>query len=180
MKRSVLIAIALISIASLAFAQAGSIGVFADAGGTSCNFIDTAGLVQVHFYHLNVPGATASQWRLDVTAAGWSHLGDMMNFPTVIGTSVGGISVGYGGCFPAPINLGMANFFGTAAAACTMVSIVPDPASLSGEIEGVDCGVPAVKVFPTGGVGYVNADVTCECNIPVEETTWGGVKALYQ
>jgi hypothetical protein len=180
MKRSVLIAIALISIASLAFAQAGSIGLFADPGGTACTFTDTGSLVQVYYFHLNVPGATASQWRLDLGGLPWVHLGDTMNFPTVIGTSIGGISIGYGGCFPAPIALGVSNFFGSVAPTCSMISIVADPASLSGEIEGVDCGTPALKVFPTGGSGYVNADASCECNIPVEETTWGGVKALYQ
>jgi hypothetical protein len=179
MKRSVLIALVIVCSASMAFAQAGSIGIFADAGGASCNFVDAAGLVQVHFYHLNA-SATASQWKLDVSAAGWSHLGDMINYPTVIGTSVAGISIGYGGCVAAPNNLGMANFFGSAAAACTMIKIVPDPTALSGDIEAVDCGTPALKVFPTGGAGIINADGTCQCNVPVEETTWGGVKALYQ
>jgi hypothetical protein len=26
----------------------------------------------------------------------------------------------------------------------------------------------------------VNPDVTCMCSVPVNETTWGGIKALYQ
>ena len=32
----------------------------------------------------------------------------------------------------------------------------------------------------TGGILTVNMDNTCKCIIPVEETTWGGLKALYQ
>jgi hypothetical protein len=179
MKRSVLIALVIVCSASMAFAQAGSIGVFSDAGGASCNFTDAGSLVQVYYYHLNA-SATASQWKLDLGGLMWTHLGDTMNYPTVIGTSVTGISIGYGACIAAPNALGVSNFFGSAAAPCSMIKIIPDPASLSGEIEAVDCSVPAVKVFPTGGAGIVNADGSCQCNVPVEETTWGQMKALYQ
>ncbi len=177
MKRTLLIGLCLTMVASLAFAQAGSIGIFSDAAGSDCNFLDTGGLNQVYILHLNSPGATASQFRLDVTAAGWSHLGDTWNFATVIGNSVAGVSVAYGACFPSPIALGTINFFGANAPACTMINIVADPGALSGEIEAVDC--ESFKVFPTGGAGIVNPDGTCDCSTPVQETTWGGVKALY-
>jgi hypothetical protein len=179
MKRSVLIAIALISIASLAFAQAGSIGLFADSGGTSCNFSAlSGGFIQIHYYHLNA-NATASQFRLDIAGQPWNFFGDNWQFATVIGQSTNGVSIGYGGCQSAPIYLGVTSFgVGADAPACTMISIVPDPAALSGQIEAVDC--TSTKVFPTGGAGILNSDGTCDCNVPVEETTWGGVKALYQ
>jgi len=176
MKRTLLIGLCLTMVASLAFAQAGSIGVFSDATGVNCNFTDTGGLVQVYIMHVNTPGATASQFKLEVPAD-WTHLGDTWNFPTIIGVSIDGVSVAYGGCFPAPIALGAINFFGSAAPACTMINVVADPASLSGSIEAVDC--EEFKVFPTGGAGIVNPDGTCDCSTPVQETTWGGVKALY-
>ena len=60
------------------------------------------------------------------------------------------------------------------------MSIIPDPSAPSGEIEGVDCMEPANKTFPTGGGGRINSDQTCDCNVPVEDTTWGGIKALYK
>ena len=181
MKRSVLIAIALISIASLAFGQAGSIGVFADAGATQCNFVDTGGLVQVNFVHVNHTGATASQWMLDLGGLPWTHLGDIWNTATSIGVSVEGVSLGYGACMDAPYAMGVANFFGSEAPACSIIQIVADPLAPTGGIEGVDCVLPKPnKNIPTGGTGIVNGDETCNCNIPVEETTWGGVKALYR
>lgn len=176
MKRSVLIAFMLVLSASMVFAQAGSIGVFADAGATNCNFADAGGLVQVNIVHVNSPGATASQFKL-ATPAGWVHLGDTWNFATVIGSSIAGVSVAYGTCLASPVALGAVNFFGASVTACTLFGIVADPSALSGEIEAVDCA--SFKVFPTGGSGIVNPDVDCNCTTPVQETTWGGVKALY-
>ncbi len=176
MKRSVLIAIALISIASLAFAQGGSIGVFADAAGTQCNFVDTGGLIQVHFLHVNHTGATAAQFKLDLGGLPWNHLGDQWQTTTSIGGSVVGVSLGYGACFAAPFYLGVANFFGSNAPICSLIQIVPDPTAPSGQIESVDCSLPSpIKYFPTGGSGYVNSDGTCDCNIPVEETIVTGI-----
>lgn len=177
MKRTLLIGLCLTMVASLAFAQAGSIRIASDATGVECNFADAGGLVQVYLLHVDAPGATASQFKLDVSAAGWTHLGDTWNFATVIGSSMTGVSVAYGACFSAPIALGTINFFGSAAPACSMINIVADPGALSGQIEAVDCA--SFKVFPTGGAGIVNPDGTCDCSTPVQETTWGGVKALY-
>jgi hypothetical protein len=114
-----------------------------------------------------------------VPAAGWVHLGDNWNFQA-IGLSIDGVSVAYGSCFVGPIALGSINFFGAAVPGCSMISIVADPNSPSGEIEGVDCQVVPEKTFPTGGAGRVNSDQTCDCNVPVQDTTWGGIKALYK
>jgi hypothetical protein len=181
MKRSMLIALCLLFGASMAFAQAGSVGVFADAAGTNCNLVDAGGLVQVHVVHAYSTGATASQFLFDISATAWTHLGDTWDFTTVIGTSITGVSVAYGGCFSGPIHLGTINFFGSIVPACTIVSVVPDPAAPSGNIEAVDCALPDPgKMFPTGGSAIVNSDGTCDCLIPVQDTTWGGVKALYQ
>jgi hypothetical protein len=157
---------------------AGAIAIYSDEGGTNCAFVDNGSLVQVHFFHLNTNGATASQWKLDLGGLPWTHLGDTFNFATIIGTSVNGVSIGYGGCYIAPIHLGVANFFGSTAPACSPIRIVADPLALSGEIEGVDC--VANKMFPTGGSGIVNPDPSCWCTIPVQHTTWGAIKAMYQ
>jgi hypothetical protein len=179
MKRLLLIAFCLLFGASTVFAQAGSVGVFADPGGTNCNMLDAGGLVQVYITHVNTTGATAAQFMLQ-PGPGWVHLGDTWNFTTVIGTSIAGVSVAYGGCFAGTISLGLVNFFGSVAPSCTLISIVPDPAAPSGNIEAVDCALPDPgKMFPTGGSAIVNADGSCDCSVPVQDTTWGGVKALY-
>ena len=176
MKRSVLIALVVVFSASMAFAQAGSIGIYSDAGASSCNFV-AMGFIQIHSFHMNAPGATGCQWKLDHPPT-WSLFGDVWQFATIIGNSNAGVSIGYGACLASPIYLGVSSYGAAGDPACTFISVVPDPSSLSGEIEGVDCA--ANKTFPTGGGGYVNGDGTCNCDIPVEETTWGGVKALYQ
>jgi hypothetical protein len=63
----------------------GSISAYGDAQGTSCYAFDGGGLVTVFLWHTNTDGATASQFLLDVAAAGWTWLGDNWNFTTVIG-----------------------------------------------------------------------------------------------
>jgi hypothetical protein len=163
----------------------GSISAYGDAQGTSCYAFDGGGLVTVFLWHTNTDGATASQFLLDVAAAGWTWLGDNWNFTTVIGQSTTGVSVAYGACLTSPISLGTINFFGNSAPTCTRIGIVPDPATLTGEIEAVDCD--ETKFFPTGGMMYVNPDITCTCNAcpppppsPVEESTWGAIKSMYR
>jgi hypothetical protein len=182
MKRLLLLTVLSLLVAGTAFSQAGSIGLFPDAAGTVCDFVDAGGLVQVHYYHGIHTGATASQWMLDLNGLPWVHLGDQIQFPTVIGTSITGISIGYGNCQAAPTYLGVSNFFGSNAPTCSSIRIVADPASLSGEIEGVDCATPANKTYPTGMLQMVNADPGCSCPgwSPVESSTWGSVKALYR
>jgi hypothetical protein len=162
----------------MAFAQAGTVGAFADAGATNCNLVDAGGLVVVYINQVYTTGSTAAQFML-VPAPGWAHLGDNWNFQA-IGTALTGVSVAYGQCFAGTISLGWVNFFGAGVPPCTFVSIVPDPAAPTGQIEAVDCEVVPAKMFPTGGVAIVNPLITCDCLIPVQDTTWGGIKALYQ
>ena len=140
MKRLMVISFHIVCVALVASAQIpGQIGVFADAGGTDCNIVDNGSIVQVHFVHFDHSGATGSQFMLDLGATGWTWLGDNWGLPTVIGTSIAGVSLGYGACMTAPTYLGTTNFFGTAVPPCTHIWVVPDPASLSGNIEVVDC-----------------------------------------
>jgi hypothetical protein len=180
MKTFLILVAFILFLSTSALAGPGSIMVLADNAGTSCNFVDTGGLVQVYFFHAFTTGATASQFKLDVENTGWVHLGDVWPFPTVIGWSIVGVSIAYGTCQAGTYQLGMANFFGTSVPECTTIAIVPDPSSLLGKIEAVDCSNPPQKIFPTGGRGIVNQNQSCMCTIPVEETTWGQIKAQYQ
>ncbi len=145
-------------IAVTAFAQPGWIGPYADMSGTSPHLIDTGGLVQVYFLHTQTSGATAAQFMLDAPAS-WAHLGDTWSTATSIGTSITGVSLGYGSCLAGPIYLGVANFFGSSVPECTQISIVPDPAAPTGMIEASDCG--ATKIFPNGGMAIVNPNASC-------------------
>jgi hypothetical protein len=161
--------------ASMAFAQNGSIAVFSDAGGSDCNFIDVGSLNQVYVWHVNTPGATASEWMLDVTQVGWTHLGDTPDFNLVIGTSINGASLSYEACLVGSFQLMTVNFFGSSAAPCGLIGIVPAPNKPG--VRAVDCAENSVII--TGGQARVNPDGTCQCAVPVNETTWGNIKALY-
>ncbi len=183
MKLSLLVSIFLILVAGPAGAAVpGSIGVFADAGGTNCNVFDTGGLVQVHLVHVHTDGATASQFMLDVSAAGWTYLGDIWNFQTAIGNSVTGVSIAYHACLTSPIHLGVVSFLGTSAPPCTEIRIVPDPIVAEGQIWSVDCEpIPLTQKHSVpGGKAIVNGNSSCSCSVPIEEKTWGGIKALYR
>lgn len=181
MKRLLILALAVVCCASLAHAQAGKIAIFSDLGGTSCEFVAT-GFVQIHSFHINTSGATGCQWKLEHPAA-WSHFGDLWEFDTIIGNSNDGVSIGYGSCLSSPIYLGVSNYGAAGDPANTCIWTAPDPGSLSGKIEGVNCS--AEKTFPASGSGLVNPDGTQDCTagcgpLPVEDATWGQIKSLYR
>jgi hypothetical protein len=142
--------------------QPGSIVPYGDIGRGTCAVTDNGSLVEVYIYHDKARGATASQFKLDVPAA-WTHMGDQWQFPTVIGTSITGVSLGYGRCMTWDIYLGVANFIGSNAPECTILPVMPDPLALSGRIEGVDCATPAAKTYPSGGRVIINPNATCGC-----------------
>jgi hypothetical protein len=184
MKKTLLLAFLTLCVSSIAFAQydPGSIDVYSGQGQASCNFVDAGGLVSVYLFHTHTDGSTASQFKLETPpSAVWQHFGDLWQFQTVIGSSPTGVSLGYGSCLGqlGDIYLGAANFNSTTpAGVCDLISIVPDPTAPSGLVEFVDCA--AVKwTKDRGGQGRVNSDGSCDCSVPVRETTWGGIKALY-
>ena len=187
MKRILLLTMAVLCVSSLASAQynPGSIDIYSDVGQASCDFADGPGaIVRVYFYHTHTDGATASQWMLDLPAStSWMHFGDIWTVTTVIGSSIGGVSIGYGACQGSigDFYLGSATFqAATLSEVCGLMSIVPDPVALSGLIEIIDCqGFPEKHTLAAAGQGRLNSDGSCNCSVPVQETTWGGIKALY-
>ena len=182
MKKTLLFTLVLMLSASMAFAQGGSIGVFADAAGTSCNLIDGAvGLLSFYVVHTLTPGASASQFYAPMPACmvAATYLSDGSVFAVTIGNSQDGVAIGYGACLVAPIHVLTINFFGGGATTpCCYYGVFPDPLVASGQIEVVDCAENLL--FATGGIGIVNGDATCLCNnVPTRDTTWGQVKALF-
>jgi hypothetical protein len=182
MKKVVFLAVSALMVASLAFAQAGSIGIFGDPAGTNCNLLDNSGpgLKQYYVVHVNTPGATASEYqaKMPTCMVGATYLSDTNLFPVTLGNSQTGVSVGYGTCRTAPINTQIISVFVSGLSTpCCRWYVTPNPNTVSGKIEGVDCAFEST--YPTGGTGIVNPNSTCQCNVPTEETTWGQVKALY-
>jgi hypothetical protein len=186
MRRILLLTVAVLCMASLAFGQAGSIDIFTDAGFTSCNLAEPAGpsLTPIYIVHTNTAGATASVWKLEATdgAENLTYTGETNAFPTTIGDVFGGISVAYGACLNNPqILMVTVNFFYSpgAAPACGIFRIVGnDVHSQTSDIEIVDCSSNRL-ILAEAGHARVNPDAGCTCNVPTHETTWGGIKALY-
>ena len=171
MKRILLIGVCLVFASSMAFAQ-GSIMVFSDPGATNCNFsYGPSGFAPVYVFHMYTPGSTASEWKLNLPP-GFTHLGDISNFALTIGASVNGTSVSYGGCLGGNFMLMTVNALGapTGTEPCTLITI--------SDVQSIGCA--SDRYFPPGGAGVVNNDGTCDCSVPVQETTWGGIKSLYQ
>lgn len=181
MKKALLLTLVLMLAASMAFAQGGSIGVFSDAGGSSCNLTDAApGLLSFYVVHVLTPGATASQFSAPMPACmlGASYLSDTGIFPVTIGSSQTGVAIGYGACLAAPIHCLTINYFGGGLTTpCCYYGVYPDPNLTSGNIEVVDCTENLITA--TGGVGIINPDGTCQCDVPTQDTTWGKVKSIF-
>ena len=186
MKKVVLLTVILLCCASLVFAQLpGSVAPFADPAGTSCQMTDIGGIAYVYIFHLWTNGATASEFKV-VLPACMIHLADTSPFALKSGLFKDGTSIPYQSCLLGPINLGSMLFSMTGTCPpCTYITVIENPNSLPpaspGEIYVVDCtpGVPQLLIG-TGGELIVNPNPTCECDVPVEDTTWGQVKALFE
>ncbi|UCG51714.1 MAG: hypothetical protein JSW58_16265 [Candidatus Latescibacterota bacterium] len=179
MKRILLVAMVCALVVSPAFGQAGSIGLFSDVTGTDCNLYDQQqGLCSFHIVHVMSPGATACQFSAPQPAClQATYLSD--TFPImVVGNTQTGVAIGYGACVSSPIHVGDINYFCQGlTASCCYYPVLPDPNIPSGQIDVMDCNLNLV--YATGGVGIINPDESCECDVAVEDSTWGAVKALY-
>lgn len=176
MKRALIISSCVIGLATAAQAQGGGIFITSDEAGYDYYFVDNGGLIEVYVWHGYTLGATASEWMLDVTDAGWTYLGDMNNFQLVIGTSITGVAIAYEACLANLIRLMTVNFYSaTPAPDCTGIRIVPAPGK--SYVRAVDCAENSV--YAAAGAAIVNVNQTCRID-PVESTTWGQVKALYR
>ena len=82
MKRALIVSSFLFGLAATAQAQGGAIFVTSDAAGYDYYIVDNGGLIQVYVWHGYTQGVTASEWMLDVTNTGWTHLGDMNDSTT--------------------------------------------------------------------------------------------------
>lgn len=180
MRHLLILTLVLMFTASLAFAQAGSIGLFADLTGDVCNINEPSGVTfDVNVVYVNHGGGTACQFSAPTPACLLAtYLSDITVFSVNIGDSQNGISIGFGACEVAPTHVLSLRFFGVGATGdCCYFKVLPHPDSEFGEIEATDCAF--ISVFPTGGEAIINPTASCDCNVANETSTWGKVKALY-
>ena len=181
MKKALLLTICLMFAASVVMAQPGNIGVFADPAGLDCNLAMAATLVYV--VHINTTAATACQFAL-AAPAGLTHLATIPGGTNLLlGNADIGAGVSYGMCkATSPIYVAMVMYSGAATTPCDLITVVADPSANPPGIYMADCTTPNPVAFEitTGGSAVFN-DGSCEpCNVPVEDTSWGQIKALYK
>jgi hypothetical protein len=188
MKRTLLIALCVVLGASAAFAQGvpGAINVYATPLHNDCNIYDTGPslitLEVVHEYGVFV-GSSLFKLNMPDCVGGigtdWTLLGSIIPWDLTIGDLFTGISIAYGTCSNSPLLLATINYFGNGLTPpCCYITVEADPGAASGQVEVVDCSLN--RMLGVGGSAIVNPDGSCECNVPVDTETWGGIKALYQ
>jgi len=181
MNKVLLLTFVLMLGATMAFAQAGSIGIYSDETGTNCNLTATPGLVFYYFLHVNTTGARVSAWAAPVpTCFPAVYLGYFTEDPFwfCLGDPETGIAISYGGECTVGTFVILKAIYNVLEPAtdCCLWSVGPHPRF--GRIEGSDCDFNLI--LPTGGQGIINSNPTCPCGaVPTEDTTWGQVKALY-
>jgi len=181
MKRLALMVIMVLALAAPAFAQTGSLGVFSDDQGNSCNITDIGGgaffsTYIVHKFSGGDIGATGCRFKV-VPPAGstWNYFAFTSAFTTIGGANTD-LSVGYGGCQTVTFLVGSALWQSVVAGPpCSYVTIEE---GLTGLLF-TDCNFGEVTQA-TPGKGIVNPTGGCQCNIAVQPATWGQVKALYR
>jgi len=181
MKKVLLLMVAVMCVSGLAYGQSnvGSIDIFSDANLTDCNITaPPAGVFPVWIAQTNVfDGTTAVQFAL-VTPSTMLNVGEIASFFLTLGNTTTGVSIAYGGCKTGTFLLLQINYLGQGATApCELITVVRDP--IKPGIQYIDCDENLI-IVPQAGQARVNPDISCLCAVPVHETTWGGIKALYQ
>jgi hypothetical protein len=191
MVRALIVAVALATAVAPAMAQYGTLGVYSEPSGCNCNVYDTlpGNLVSVYVVHRGmvqglqgVRFIVAGGGGMTMTYLAQSKVGPPLE---ITGNIVDGYNVSYGSCLTGNLLIMEIVYLGTATSAtCSWLDVAAAPSSSTGQVEGWDCDGGVVTVG--GERTPVNPDATCACEmpgcqpVPVEGTTWGGIKALYR
>jgi hypothetical protein len=165
--------------------QAGQINVFVDSLYTRC-WLDESYVEWLTLYvvHQGTPGATGCRFMLQVPSHScWIYRGESSAY-TAVGDTRTGVTVDYGACLASSVLVMKVYYYIQLACSgwCTVVQAIPDPAAPSGTIEVYDCN--GNVLVGNGQPLFINpyfGNCPVWCNIlPVDEATWGRVKALYE
>ena len=163
MKILILISFLTLSVPGIAAGYPGAIGLWADPSFTDCDLADyTPGLVTVYVAHQYTSGARGTRFML-TTGGGVTmvYLAHTSPYYTC-GEPYSGICVEYDECKENTFLILTINYFGSGtSAACSRMSVEPDPAVPSGTIEVLDC--EGNVLMGTGGILIVNNDGSCPC-----------------
>ncbi len=152
----------------------GTVALYSDSLFTDSTFVDNVlSVLHVYVVHQDfIPGASGIQFRIE-RSAGFTatYVSESSPHITVVGNSETGVAIAYGACKTAPVVLLDIIYVahGTSGT-CSYLASTAHPPSPSGKIKVITCTEPRLA---DPGRLRVN------CTVPVEETTWGRVKALY-
>jgi hypothetical protein len=166
-------------------ARADTIGLYADIAGTNCNIELQSNLTYVHVVHVT-NGSTGCAFMAPrpecLTGAIWVTDQCVLPPPACCcGDSQAGMTWDYGFCQSGTLEIARIVYRrGPLQNPCCVYPVLPHPNSPGGQPLVVDCNsnsVPATVLVAT----VMGDPVACPCGypVPVEETTWGRVKALY-
>jgi len=165
------------------WAYADTIGLYADAQGTQCNIVDNAtGLLPIYVVHVASVGAGGYAFSAPKPACmvGAIFLSDTDPFGMFLGNTQTGVVIPYGPCETGPIHVTTMNFFafGTSEPCCSYPVLGHPDFDPTNPLV-FDCANQAY--LAQGLTATINGNATCPCGypVPLEETSWGRVKALY-
>ncbi len=192
MNRRLLVVLSVVIVvcgATTASAQLPRVGLYSNANASNCSLTDVApGYFQVFVVAQNIPDVVGIEFQVvagpGFTATLVGELCPLPPFPSVIGDAFSGLVLALGNCYNPPIHVYTLTFqgFGTSDA-CANLALASHPDRLDGHIRAVDCSFNAVLIQQSStDMFLLNPDGSCNsCGfpVPVEHTTWGAVKALY-
>jgi len=181
MKKVLLLTVIMVFSASMASAQLGQLGVYADPMGTDCNIVDdAAGLLKIWVVHTLGNQIAGSEFWAPAPSCmvGASYLSDGDQAGAAVGDTQTGLSIGSGTSSDSPVAAVSMSFFAAGLSdPCCQYPILPHP--ITGVITFNDC-VPNDLPGQAGPPATLNGDDTvCPCAVPTEESTWGAVKSLF-
>lgn len=183
MRRTLLIVSVLMLVASMVSAQPGTILLTSDPAYTSCELTDGAGLVNLYVFHINTNGSTGSQFKIEASAGMlMTYLAESTTY-LKIGVSHSGVAVAYQACYTGPLQILSIQYLASGlSTACATFTVVPDPTATVPGLYVTDCADPPNLLTGLSSTAVVNNDGSCPCPpiVPVEETSWGQIKAIYK
>ncbi len=159
--------VTLVLAASTAFAQGGTLCLFADPAGTQCNISDSVpGVLSVYVIH--TPGSTGVSGSIFAAPKpdcmlGANWITDSSPFNLTDGNSQTGGTLLYSMCLTEPTHVLTIQYMASGLSGTDCPYSVA-PASGHGFIEVINCD--GYTVGGTGGLTYVNSTLPCECSEP--------------
>jgi hypothetical protein len=193
---SVFLAILLLSASTVLAQTSGTIGIsFAEITLDGCERTDTPGPQTVFVVHSPPLGATASRFRIqNGPGATLTYVSEVHRFSQTVGNTQTGITICYdGACLIGPELLVTITYMGYGTSGnCSELQVVPHPEAET--VEAIGCAFEPVRTYVSNF--RLNVGSGCGCGdthlfagtarafgcspLPVEESTWGRIKALYR